>query len=272
MLNVEEITTQNHSSRQGCEVEGIILHFTAGGDIDGTIDWFQNPESKVSAHYVISRSGRIVQMVDEARAAWHAGSSTTTPKLNGKKNLNLRTIGIEICNWGWLYEAPENQLVTVNNKTYERKAGGYYTRLRKWTYPYKGPRPMHAKIESKVLTSSKKNPFPGGNVCYWWEPYTASQVVAVKELVLGIVTRRNHITREWTARHQDVDQTRKLDTGPAMNLDSIFDYCFPKVIIPKEIKVGKEDNDTISVEEMRDSYEPRTEKKWGCFHEIKKST
>lgn len=50
--------------------EGLVLHGTAGG---GTVSWFQNPSSQVSAHYVVEQDGRIVQMVSEDDTAWHNG-------------------------------------------------------------------------------------------------------------------------------------------------------------------------------------------------------
>ena len=38
------------SGRNGQALTGICLHGTAGG---GTLEWFQNPQSDVSAHYVV---------------------------------------------------------------------------------------------------------------------------------------------------------------------------------------------------------------------------
>ena len=50
--------------------KGLVLHGTAGG---GTVSWFQNSASQVSAHYVVEQDGRIVQMVSEDDTAWHNG-------------------------------------------------------------------------------------------------------------------------------------------------------------------------------------------------------
>jgi N-acetylmuramoyl-L-alanine amidase len=60
-----------------------VLHYTTDEAVQGTLSWFENPESRVSAHYVISRAGTIWQMVDENKKAWHAA------------NWNSRSIGIE---------------------------------------------------------------------------------------------------------------------------------------------------------------------------------
>jgi N-acetylmuramoyl-L-alanine amidase len=88
----------HQSSRRGSAITAIIYHFTAGPSLAGTLRWFQMPSSKVSAHYVIGKDGRIVQMVPLDRAAWHAGRSS----LAGRSGVNRFSIGIEIVNWGAL--------------------------------------------------------------------------------------------------------------------------------------------------------------------------
>lgn len=263
-MEIVKLLTPNYSSRNKNEIIGIVLHFTAGGDSNGTVKWFNNPDSHVSAHYVVSRSGKIIQMVEEANAAWHAGSSTTTPKMNGVKNLNLKTIGIEICNWGWLLKADNSAIVTVNNKTYERKVDEFYTRLRKWTYPYKGPNPVLHKVTSKVLQKSD-NPFPQGETCYFWEPFATAQVDAVVQLIREIVDRYPKITRDWVQRHQDVDPTRKLDTGPAFNYESVLDRVFEPNIDIDQYQIGNKEEDHVTSKDMLDAYEGRDCNKRFCL-------
>jgi len=52
----------------------VIIH-VAEGYYSGTIDWFQDPSSDVSAHYVVkSFNGEITQMVRHKDIAWHAGN------------------------------------------------------------------------------------------------------------------------------------------------------------------------------------------------------
>ncbi|WP_374713057.1 golvesin C-terminal-like domain-containing protein [Symbiobacterium terraclitae] len=67
----------------------IVIHVTQGS-YAGTISWFQNPSSNVSAHYVIrSSDGAVTQMVREKDIAWHAGNWT----------YNTQSIGIEHEGW-----------------------------------------------------------------------------------------------------------------------------------------------------------------------------
>ena len=61
-----------------------------------SIQRLKNPKYKVSCHYLISRNGRIIQMVKEKNIAWHAGKS----KWKQFKNLNNYSIGIELVNKG----------------------------------------------------------------------------------------------------------------------------------------------------------------------------
>ncbi|MBD3290989.1 hypothetical protein GF337_19435, partial [candidate division KSB1 bacterium] len=84
----------------------IIVHHTGSrnGQINsfqGTINWFKPAEwrtsNQVSAQYIIARIERpIVQMVRDLDTAWHAGKSEWV--INGvrRKDLNDRSIGIEL--------------------------------------------------------------------------------------------------------------------------------------------------------------------------------
>lgn len=258
MNDIEFIATPNQSKRSST-VQGIILHYTAGGDINGTIKWFQMPESQSSSHYVVSRSGRIVQMVGEDLKAWHAGSSTTTPQLNGKKNINDWSIGIEICNWGFLYECNKSETIVVDGKSYKREPGNIYTPFRQWTYKYGGEQPKRILVDSVAIANSKF--YPNGSMASLWEPFPAVQVDAVTELLKDILTR-HPITKEWIARHQDVDPTRKSDTGPAFPFESVIAELFPE---PKEtvaaFQIDRRNDETATINDMHEMYEPRNAKK-----------
>jgi N-acetyl-anhydromuramyl-L-alanine amidase AmpD len=58
----------------GPSIDYIIIHDTEGS-YDSSVNWFQNPASGVSAHYIIrSADGDVTQMVDVKDAGWHAGN------------------------------------------------------------------------------------------------------------------------------------------------------------------------------------------------------
>lgn len=52
----------------------ICLHATVGS-FHSALSWLVSPVSKVSTHYLLSKSGRVLRLVAEDRAAWHAGAS-----------------------------------------------------------------------------------------------------------------------------------------------------------------------------------------------------
>ena len=49
----------HHGQRRAAAITAIILHYTAGGSLSGTVNWFQDPMSKVSAHYVVGKDGKV---------------------------------------------------------------------------------------------------------------------------------------------------------------------------------------------------------------------
>ena len=92
------IKSPNHSSRNGQQVLGICVHIT-DATTRSVISHFTNPASKVSAHYLVTRTGDIIQFVDESKVAWHAGYKVRpTAKLvldRIELNPNSYLIGIE---------------------------------------------------------------------------------------------------------------------------------------------------------------------------------
>jgi N-acetylmuramoyl-L-alanine amidase len=87
----------NHGERKGSgRPDMLILHYTGMPDEGEALQWLCNPISQVSAHYFVFEDGRVLQMVPEARRAWHAGVSSWA----GDPDINSRSIGIEIANPG----------------------------------------------------------------------------------------------------------------------------------------------------------------------------
>ena len=74
----------------------IVLHYTAMQDAQAALDRLCSPEAEVSAHYLIASDGTVIQMVEEAQRAWHAGVGSWA----GQDDINSRSIGIELDNAG----------------------------------------------------------------------------------------------------------------------------------------------------------------------------
>jgi N-acetylmuramoyl-L-alanine amidase len=76
------------------DIWAIVIHSTANSSLEGVINWFNNPQALVSAHYSIGKDGRTVQHVRDENRAWHAGKS----EWKGVPNVNNYAIGIELVN------------------------------------------------------------------------------------------------------------------------------------------------------------------------------
>ncbi len=95
--SMEQRPSPNHGERAaGKPVDMLILHYTGMSSAEGALNWLCDPRSSVSSHYFVFEDGRTVQLVDEARRAWHAGRSFW----RGETDINSRSIGIEIANPG----------------------------------------------------------------------------------------------------------------------------------------------------------------------------
>lgn len=103
-MEIRQYPSKNYSPgrrKYGTQTEqvlAIMFHKTAG-KYPGCRDWLCNPESKVSAHYVISRAGEIDQLVALCDTAWHGGivNKPSWDLYNQMGfNPNRWTIGIEL--------------------------------------------------------------------------------------------------------------------------------------------------------------------------------
>lgn len=97
---------------KGRRPDMIVLHYTGMPDVEGALARLCTSGTEVSAHYVVLEDGRVVQCVQEAKRAWHAGVSSWA----GEEDINSCSIGIEIVNRGhdWGYPAfPLRQIAAV---------------------------------------------------------------------------------------------------------------------------------------------------------------
>jgi N-acetylmuramoyl-L-alanine amidase len=95
-LRIVDRPSPNHDSRNGAPVDILVLHYTGMQTAEEALSRLCDPAAKVSAHYTIDRDGTIYAHVPESERAWHAGVSYWA----GERNVNARSIGIEIVNPG----------------------------------------------------------------------------------------------------------------------------------------------------------------------------
>jgi N-acetylmuramoyl-L-alanine amidase len=189
------------SGRFGHQIEMIVVHFTASGSGTGTVSWFKNPQSRVSAHYVLDRDGKMLQLVKDGDTAWHAGLPGDLAR-DDVIRPNPRAIGIEIVNWGPL----------------DKRDNKYYN----WT----GNEHLGQVVEA------------GGK---YWEPYTEAQYKSLIGLVSYLCKRYSVPTQypalgpgTYHEKAQDLADFKgilghnainrgKSDPGPHFDWDRLMD-------------------------------------------------
>lgn len=95
-MEIEWAASPNYSKkRNGRKIVAIVNHITAG-TFPGCLAWMRNPQAKASAHYLVTRQGKIYQMVRDEDTSWHAGMvNKPNWSLYDGSNPNYYTIGIE---------------------------------------------------------------------------------------------------------------------------------------------------------------------------------
>ncbi len=80
----------------------LVLHYTGMKDGPSALARMRDPQTEVSAHYMVEEDGAVHELVAEEARAWHAGRS----QWQGDDDLNSRSIGIEIVNGGHDFGLP----------------------------------------------------------------------------------------------------------------------------------------------------------------------
>ena len=169
----------------------LVIHFTAGATASGAVNWFKDPANSTSAHLVIGHDGEITQMVPFDTVGHHAGES----RWKGVRGCNSHSVGIEIANWGKLERSG---------------AGGWMS----WT-----GKPVPA--ERVVLAEHRHSP----GVQFGWETFDEAQYFAAVKAAQAIVAAYG--LAPWdVVGHDDISPLRKVDPGPAFNMDRFRSLVF----------------------------------------------
>lgn len=169
----------------GLQAEYLVVHFTRGASAQSSINWLLSPDSRASAHLVISRGGAVTQLVAFDRRAWHAGRSAWA----GREGLNACSIGMELDNHGDLVGEPGQW----------RTAWG---------------RPV---ADGDVVRLAHKH---DGQV-RGWHAYTETQLQLAAQVARLLV---RHYGLRDVVGHDDIAPGRKLDPGPAFPMDSFRSF------------------------------------------------
>jgi len=95
MINLQ---SKNFGNRNpNLPIDMIVIHYTGMKTKEMAITRMCDPNSEVSAHYLIDEKGITYKLVSEKYRAWHAGVSYW----RGELDTNSRSIGIELQNPGY---------------------------------------------------------------------------------------------------------------------------------------------------------------------------
>ena len=84
----------NLSIRPEGVVPSVVVLHASGEDFQAALRRLRSPESGWSVHYLLSRSGKVYQLVREAEAAWHVGEG----EWNGESDVDSFSIGVMLVN------------------------------------------------------------------------------------------------------------------------------------------------------------------------------
>ncbi len=115
---VDTITQARLPTNQFMDVvvakDQIFIHHTASSASPyGVLDWWASNEERVATAFIIGgaalptsrwKDGEILQTFFSGRWGWHLGLKASDLIRGGRssQDMNSKSIGIEICNWGWL--------------------------------------------------------------------------------------------------------------------------------------------------------------------------
>lgn len=148
-MNIKQTPFKGYNKEESTKKQ-IYLHHTAGGaDGASTFKFWDSDPLNVGTCVAISRSGEIVQGFDSKYWAYHLGLKSSHFLGLPYVNLDKNSIGIEICNWGYL---------TQKGTKFYNYVGKEVKDVCKLDTPYKG--------------------------YTYFENYTKEQIASVKELLL----------------------------------------------------------------------------------------
>lgn len=207
-LDIQAIKQVRLSSNQYFAEESpktqIYLHHTAGnGNAEGVAKYWNGNDSRIATAFIIGENGTIVQCFSSKHWAWHLGIDAEDFTRNGAKYLNLNklSVGIEVCNWGYLKKK--------GDKFYNYAGGvvnpSYVTELEQ---PYKGYK--------------------------FWYKYSDAQIESLRQLVVYLCETygipKDYRKEIWAIDKEAFKGTKGIYTHNSVRKDKSDIYPDPRII------------------------------------------
>ena len=113
MMRIKYLKSPNyHACKKVRSIRSVVIHYTGMRSLQSAVERLMSKKHEVSSHYLISRNGKVLQLVKDNNIAWHAGVSNWF----NFKNLNKNSIGIELENKGHQYgyqDFPSKQITQL---------------------------------------------------------------------------------------------------------------------------------------------------------------
>lgn len=95
-LTLKVAKTNNFWRVESRQIKYIVLHATRSSTLKSAVNWFQNPASGASSHFLVDKNGEVTCMVPVQWIAWHAGKNIN---FRGRTDgFNRDSLGIELVN------------------------------------------------------------------------------------------------------------------------------------------------------------------------------
>lgn len=199
---IEHVASPHTSGKFARKPRFLVMHYTAGGSMNGSVNWFANPRSKVSAHLTIGRDGEVKQSLPFTKVGWHAGRSAWRARDGARvSGLNRHSIGIELANAGACVPT---------------SGGGWIN-------------PLGIRVSSDDIVEARHR---NGSVWFenigmvqepGWEVYTQAQMKAATEIAILLV---DTYKLEQVVGHDDISPDRKKDPGPLFDMTTFRGVVF----------------------------------------------
>jgi len=187
----------------------IVLHHTVSGgndDVAGDIKFWRDKGERVATPFIISRTGRILQLFNSDFWAYHLGlRNEYLNELDVQGTnlfLNSRSIGIELDSWGGLLwgesDEGEGWFPTAMDNDGDIQIFN----------PLKGSKPIP---EENVQEYNSSNGYPQGYRGFKaFEKYTSNQIQAAMKLILSLQEKFTDIKLEFNEDMWDINYDAQI--------------------------------------------------------------